>query len=51
MQYLQYLQYLMKTNPEDFRERFEKASAGIIEQIDSLAFIATEFSNFAKLAG
>lgn len=45
---LQYLQHLMKHNPEDFKEKFEKASAGIIEQIDSLAAIATEFSNFAK---
>lgn len=48
---LQYLQHLMKNNPEDFREKFEKASAGIIEQIDSLANIANEFSNFAKLPG
>jgi len=46
---LQYLQHLIKSNPEDFKERFEKASAGIIEQIDALATIATEFSNFAKL--
>lgn len=46
---LQYLQHLMKSNPEDFREKFEKASAGIIEQIDALAGIANEFSNFAKL--
>ena len=46
---LQYLQHVMKNNPDDFRERFEKASAGIIEQIDSLAAIASEFSNFAKL--
>lgn len=48
---LQYLQHLMKNNPDDFRDKFEKASSGIIEQIDSLANIATEFSNFAKLPG
>ena len=48
---LQYLQHLMKNNPDDFREKFEKTSAGIIEQIDSLANIANEFSNFAKLPG
>ena len=48
---IQYLQHLMKSNPEDFKERFEKASVGIIEQIDTLASIATEFSNFAKLPG
>lgn len=48
---LQYLQHLMKNNAEDFNERFEKASSSIIEQIDTLAGIATEFSNFAKLPG
>lgn len=48
---LQYLQHLMKNNPDDFKEKFEKASKGIIEQIDSLANIANEFSNFAKLPG
>lgn len=46
---LQYLQHLMSANPEDFKEKFAKASAGIIEQIDALATIASEFSNFAKL--
>lgn len=48
---LQYLQHLMKSSPEDFNDRFEKASSSIIEQIDALANIATEFSNFAKLPG
>jgi signal transduction histidine kinase len=48
---LQYLQHLMKSNPDDFKEKFSKASASIIEQIDTLAGIATEFSNFAKLPG
>lgn len=48
---LQYLQHLNKTSPEDFKLKFEQASVGIIEQIDSLANIATEFSNFAKLPG
>lgn len=48
---LQYLQHLIKNNPEDFKEKFSKTSAGIIEQIDSLASIANEFSNFAKLPG
>ncbi len=46
---LQYLQHVIKTDPKDFEERFNKASANIIEQIDTLANIATEFSNFAKL--
>lgn len=46
---LQYLQHVIKTDPKDFEERFTKASNNIIEQIDTLANIATEFSNFAKL--
>jgi len=46
---LQYLQHLMKNNSDDFYLKFEKASASIIEQIDTLANIANEFSNFAKL--
>ncbi|MDX2172397.1 MAG: HAMP domain-containing sensor histidine kinase [Bacteroidota bacterium] len=46
---LQYLQHVMKNNPEDFNQKFENASKSIIEQIDTLANIATEFSNFAKL--
>ncbi|MCW3077237.1 MAG: kinA [Bacteroidetes bacterium] len=46
---LQYLQHLMKNNPAGFNEKFETASKSIIEQIDALAGIATEFSNFAKL--
>lgn len=48
---LQYLQHLIKQNAPDFKEKFEKASVGIIEQIDSLASIATAFSNFAQLPG
>ncbi len=46
---LQYLQHVIKNNPKDFEERFTKASNTLIEQIDALANIATEFSNFAKL--
>jgi two-component system, NtrC family, nitrogen regulation sensor histidine kinase NtrY len=46
---LQHLQHLAKSDPAAFRERFEKAGPGIIEQIDSLANIASEFSHFAKL--
>lgn len=48
---LQYLQHVMNSNPDDFKEKFQKASNSIIEQIDTLAAIATEFSNFAKLPG
>ena len=46
---LQYLQHVIHSNPTDFKEKFERASASIIEQIDALANIATEFSHFAKL--
>jgi signal transduction histidine kinase len=46
---LQYLQHLMASNPDNFKEKFETASKSIIEQIDTLAGIANEFSNFAKL--
>ena len=46
---IQYLQHIIKNDPAGFEERFTKASNGIIEQIDALANIATEFSNFAKL--
>jgi signal transduction histidine kinase len=48
---IQYLQHVMKSDPEDFKEKFAKASSSIIEQIDTLAAIATEFGNFAKLPG
>jgi two-component system, NtrC family, nitrogen regulation sensor histidine kinase NtrY len=48
---LQYLQHLMKNNPSDFKEKFETGTQSIIEQIDTLAGIANEFSNFAKLPG
>lgn len=46
------IQQLMRSyNEHDhrFAERFNKTSASIIEQIDSLSKIATEFSAFAKL--
>ena len=46
---LQYLQHVIKNNDEDFREKFDRSVVAIIEQIDSLASIATEFSNFARL--
>ncbi len=46
---LQYLQHLLNGNEADFKDRFIKASSSIIEQIDALANIATEFSNLAKL--
>jgi signal transduction histidine kinase len=46
---LQYLQHVMKSDDVAFKEKFEKSANAIIEQIDALASIATEFSNFARL--
>lgn len=46
------IQQLMRSHNEGdprFTERFERTSISIIEQIDSLSTIATEFSAFAKL--
>ena len=46
---IQHLKRVVATNPEDINERVTKVADMLIEQIDSLSFIATEFSNFAKL--
>ncbi len=46
---IQHLQRVAKTNPEDMSERVNRVSEILIEQIDTLSHIATEFSNFAQL--
>lgn len=46
---IQHLQRVAATNPDDMAERVNKVSEILIEQIDTLSHIATEFSNFAKL--
>jgi signal transduction histidine kinase len=46
---IQHLQRVVETNPEDINDRVNKVSKILIEQIDTLSHIATEFSNFAKL--
>lgn len=46
---IQHLQRVVETNPDDINERVNKVSQMLIEQIDTLSHIATEFSNFAKL--
>ena len=46
---LQYLQKVVDDEGIDFTERFKKVSGSLIEQIDTLAHIANEFSNFAKM--
>jgi two-component system nitrogen regulation sensor histidine kinase NtrY len=46
---IQHLQRIASINPDDMAERVNKVSEVLIEQIDTLSHIATEFSNFAKL--
>lgn len=46
---IQHLQRVVATHPEDINERVDKVAAMLIEQIDTLSHIATEFSSFAKL--
>ena len=46
---LQYLQKVVNEGGEDFEGKFKKVSASMIEQLDTLAHIANEFSNFAKM--
>jgi two-component system, NtrC family, nitrogen regulation sensor histidine kinase NtrY len=46
---IQYLQQAISNNHPDIPTLIQKVSASIIEQIDNLSYIASEFSNFAKL--
>ena len=46
---IQHLQRVVYTNHDDIPERVNKVAMLLIEQIDTLSHIATEFSNFAKL--
>lgn len=46
---IQYLQHAQKSDPERAAMLIERVSATMIEQIDGLARIATEFSHFAKM--
>lgn len=46
---LQYLQKVVNEGGDDFEGKFKKVAASMIEQIDTLAHIANEFSNFAKM--
>lgn len=46
---IQHLQRTMETNEGDLKERIQKISAMLIEQIDTLSHIAGEFSAFAKM--
>lgn len=46
---IQYLQQALKNNYPNLRELTIKVSDSLIEQIDNLSYIASEFSNFAKM--
>jgi len=46
---IQYLQRAKKENNPHYDEFFNKVTITIIEQIDTLSKIATDFSNFAKI--
>ncbi len=46
---VQHLWRSFKDNREDFDEYLEKVTNTLIEQIENLSFIASEFSNFAKM--
>lgn len=46
---IQYLQNALSSNRPDIHKLAERVSISIIEQIDNLTYIASEFSNFAKM--
>lgn len=46
---LQHLERTYSPNDPEFKERLERFSKNMIEQIDTLSNIASEFSNFAKM--
>lgn len=45
---IQHLQRVVKSNPENISEKVDKVAEMLIQQIDTLSNIATEFSDFAK---
>lgn len=46
---IQLLERVVNTNPDKAQKMVKRVSKTLIEQIDSLAHIASEFSNFAKM--
>ncbi|BDS11097.1 sensor histidine kinase [Aureispira anguillae] len=46
---IQLLERVVNTNPDKAQKMVHRVSKTLIEQIDSLAHIASEFSNFAKM--
>ncbi len=48
---IQHLERARKDNAPDFEQKLERLTHTLIEQIDTLANIANEFSSFAKMPG
>lgn len=46
---IQYLQQALSSKSPNVEELTKRVSASLIEQIDNLSYIASEFSNFAKM--
>lgn len=46
---LQHMQRSLRPEDPDFKEKLDRFSTTVIEQIDALSNIANEFSNFAKM--
>ncbi|MDC0230326.1 ATP-binding protein [Aureispira] len=46
---IQLLEKMVNSNPEKAQEMVKRVAQTLIEQIDSLAYIASEFSTFAKM--
>jgi nitrogen fixation/metabolism regulation signal transduction histidine kinase len=46
---IQYLQHAFRSKPDNIEPLLKRVSNTLIEQIDNLAHIASEFSNFAKM--
>lgn len=46
---IQYLEHTYKYNDKSWEETLKKVAKTIVEQIDTLSAIATEFSNFAQM--
>lgn len=46
---IQYLKHAYRSNPDNAKNMLERVSNTLIEQIDNLSQIASEFGNFAKM--
>jgi two-component system nitrogen regulation sensor histidine kinase NtrY len=46
---IQYLQQALRNDHPNAKQMADKVSTSLIEQIDNLSYIASEFSNFAKM--